>query len=251
MDRDPPADVLVLGGTVYTPRQRLADGWVAIRGSRIAALGQGEPPDLPDGVRTIAALGLIVAPGFIDLHVHGGGGADVMDTTEEALRTVAQTHAAGGTTSWFGSTVTAPRQATMAAIQAAAGLVDQPMDGATLRGIHLEGPYLSPAQLGAHRLEYARLPDADEYGAFFAAMAGRGRLKAAPELAGALALGETARRHGVHVAMGHSNADLAVIRQALAAGYQHVTPPLLLLLGPAHRGRLQAAGHQRGGTPAG
>jgi N-acetylglucosamine-6-phosphate deacetylase len=209
---------VISGGTIYTGC--LDQGWVLIEDGTIAATGRSSPPE-SDTV--LDATGLIVAPGFVDLHLHGGGGADVMDATPEALRTIARAHAAGGTTGWVGSTVAAPLDETRRVLDAAAPLVGQAMDGAALLGVHLEGPYLSVAQRGAHQEAHLRLPQRREYEDLFSRLRGRSRVTAAPELPGALEMGEAMSRQALHGAIGHSDADLETVRRALHAGYSHVT----------------------------
>lgn len=218
-----PDDLLLIHATAYTPDTRLDDAWVTVHDGKIVALGQGNPPTPVATARVVDAGGRVLAPGFIDLHVHGGGGADFMDATPEALETIAKAHAAGGTTAWVGSTVTAPLGVTRRAVDAAAPLVGHPLDGATLVGIHLEGPYLSLEQIGAHRPSYALVPRPEDYEELFGRLQGVRRVTAAPELPGALAMGEAMRRRGIHAAIGHSNAYLPTIREAVAAGYSHVT----------------------------
>ena len=218
------SDLLLHGGVLYTPRERLEGGWLLIRSGRIEALGQGAPPDAPAAQRFDCA-GKIVAPGFVDLHTHGSGGADVMDAGAEAIRTIARMHAAGGTTTWFGTTVAAPLDETRRVIEASLPLVETELEGATLAGLHLEGPFLSPSQCGAHRPEHLRPPLPEEVAPLLDALRARGRhrLTAAPEIPGGLPLGEAARKGGLHVAIGHSDATLDEVRRAMDAGYSHVT----------------------------
>ena len=236
-----PADLILSHATAYTPRQRLDDAWLSVRDGKIVGIGQGDPPQ-SDGAPTIDARGKILAPGFVDLHVHGGGGADFMDATPEALETVARSHAAGGTTAWVGTTVTAPLEVTRRAVDVAAPLVGRPIDGATLVGVHLEGPYLSLEQIGAHRPSYARAPLPEEYEELFGSLVGVGRATAAPELPGALAMGDAMRRRGIHAAIGHSNAYLPTIREAIAAGYTHVTHLYCCTTGLLNRGGYKQLG---------
>ncbi|MBI3973341.1 MAG: N-acetylglucosamine-6-phosphate deacetylase [Chloroflexi bacterium] len=218
--------LLISGGIIHTRHERIEPGWILVRDGVIADVGEGKPPPIGEGVRHVDVRGLIVAPGFVDLHVHGGGGADVMDATGAAFRTVARAHAAGGTTAWVGTTVAAPHHELLRVLDAAEGVVGRPLDGATLLGIHLEGPYLSTEQRGAHRWEYVRPPEPDEYEALFARLdrlRGRSRVTAAPELPGAIEMGIDLDEHGLHGAIGHSNADLDTVGRALMFGYSHVT----------------------------
>ncbi|HEU5317221.1 MAG TPA: amidohydrolase family protein, partial [Chloroflexota bacterium] len=219
--------LLLHDATAYTPRRRLDAAWVLTRDGRIEAIGQGTPPDGFDvlGVRRIDCAGKIVAPGFIDLHTHGAGGADFMDGNADAIRTIARAHAAGGTTTWFGSTVAAPLDETIGVIRAAAPRAGRPLDGATLAGIHLEGPFLAHSQCGAHRPEHLRSASPEAIQSLLEALASTEthRITAAPEISGGLDLARAAHARGIHVAIGHSDADLDTVRRALEAGYSHVT----------------------------
>ena len=215
--------LLLHNATLYTPRERLEHAWLLAQDGRITSLGQGEPPTVPTATR-IDCTGQILAPGFVDLHTHGAGGADLMDATHGTIRTIARAHAAGGTTTWFGTTVAAPLAETARVVQTALPFVDIPLDGATLAGLHLEGPYLSPAQCGAHRPEHLLTPSPEDYNALLESLtSGHHRLTAAPELPGALDLGRAARAHRLHVAIGHSDAAIDDVRLALESGYSHVT----------------------------
>jgi N-acetylglucosamine-6-phosphate deacetylase len=219
--------LLLANATLYTPRDRLERAWLLVQDGRIAALGQDAPPTDPS-VQTVDCASQIVAPGFVDLHTHGAGGADLMDLadgTDDAIRTIARGHAAGGTTAWFGSTVAAPLDVTIRVLDAAAPLVGQPLDGATLAGIHLEGPFLAHSQCGAHRPEHLLPADPSHVAGLLEALpaAGTHRLTAAPELLGALDLARAARSRSLHTAIGHSDATLDDVRRALDAGFSHVT----------------------------
>lgn len=216
--------LLLHDATLYTPRDRLDAAWLLTRDGRIEAIGQGAPPEIP-GARTVDCAGKIVAPGFVDLHTHGAGGADVMDATPDAIRAVARAHAAGGTTTWFGTTVAAPIDETLRVIRVAAPFVGQPLDGATLAGLHLEGPFLAHSQCGAHLPEHLLPAEPALYQPLLDALSSSGthRVTAAPEVSGALDLARAARSRGLHVAIGHSDADLDTVRSALDTGFSHVT----------------------------
>ena len=218
--------LLLHDAALFTPRERWEHAWLLTRGGRIAALGQGATPDVPDAQR-IDCTGKIVAPGFVDLHTHGAGGADLMDAARdpESIPTIARTLAAGGTTTWFGTTVAAPIAETRQVVDAALPFIDTQLGGATLAGLHLEGPFLAPSQCGAHRPEHLRAPQPEDYAPLLTLLQQRGRhrLTAAPELEGALALGAAAQIYRTHVAIGHSDALLPDIRRAIDSGYSHVT----------------------------
>jgi N-acetylglucosamine-6-phosphate deacetylase len=199
---------------VVTADRVLAPGWLRIEGGRIAAVGQGEAPG-PPAYRSRWAL-----PGFIDMHVHGGGGASFTEGGPEDARRAAAFHRAHGTTRIVASLVTAPvseleRRVTMLAALADQGVID---------GIHLEGPFLSAARCGAQNPRYLTAPDVAAFGRLHAA--GRGWLKMitiAPELPGALDVIRAAAAAGVIAAAGHTDAPAEVTAAAVTAGISHAT----------------------------
>lgn len=187
---------------------------------RIVAL-QGEPVDEAQ-VRADTDTPLLL-PGFIDLHVHGGGGADTMDAGDAAL-TLARLHARHGTTALLATTMTAPLAEIEAALHALAPAIAQrPAGAARLLGVHLEGPYISPAKLGAQPA-FARAPALAEVLALHAIAPIR-VLTLAPEVSGMLALIPALVGAGMRVQIGHTAASyeeaLAALRQG-ARGFTHL-----------------------------
>ncbi|RME56732.1 MAG: hypothetical protein D6790_14295, partial [Caldilineae bacterium] len=129
-------------------------GAILLAGGRIQAIQ--EAGDRPGG-SILDASGCTVLPGFIDVHIHGSAGADTMDATLEAHRTMSRFLVQHGVTSYVATTVTAPPAATLAAVQGAAQAGERPVaDGARLLGVHLEGPYLSPRFPGAQPKAHLR-----------------------------------------------------------------------------------------------
>jgi N-acetylglucosamine-6-phosphate deacetylase len=193
-----------------------AQGW--LRGSlghdagRIVAV-RGEPVGdevWRDGTEPI------VLPGFIDLHVHGGGGADTMQAGQ-AIATIARTHARHGTTALLATTMTAPRGEIEAALRAVAGACTTRSDGAArVLGVHLEGPYISPDKLGAQP-PFAAVPSAAEILALKAQAPIR-VVTLAPELPGALETTAALVAAGIRVQIGHSAASYEQACAALHAG---------------------------------
>jgi len=210
--------VNVLQGLILTP-----DGW--LRGSltheagRITAL-QGEPAG-DEAWRDSADA--IVLPGFIDLHVHGGGGADTMQAGD-AMQTIARTHAQHGTTALLATTMTAPRSEIEAALRALNSACRTRGDGAArVLGVHLEGPYISPEWLGAQPA-FAALPLAGEILALHA-LAPIRVVTLAPELPGALETIAALVAVGIRVQIGHSAASYEQACAALhrgASGFTHL-----------------------------
>jgi N-acetylglucosamine-6-phosphate deacetylase len=212
----------VIRGSILTP-----GGWVvgALRhGVRIEAV-EGEATDHPEAP--------FVLPGFVDCHVHGGGGADMMDGAE-AIRTAARLHARHGTTALCPTSVTAPEGGTEAFLDALAEVMgDPPADGSRILGAHLEGPFLNPDKLGAQP-PFAIPPDPD----LVRDWAGRAPVRIvtfAPELDGADALHEALDTLGIVAQLGHSLCSYAVARDALARG-AGVTHLYNAMSGMSHRG---------------
>lgn len=219
------ASRLVTSEFVHSP------GWVRIAGDTIVAVGAGPAPAGEGDRRDLGEVTLV--PGFVDAHVHGGGGAsypEVHSVGAQAALTARAAHLARGTTTTMASLVAASPAVLIEQVLALAPLV---ADG-TLCGMHLEGPWLSPERKGAHDEGALRAPDANEIDVLLAAAPGAIRMVTiAPELPGALAAIERFVDAGVVVAIGHTEADFERTRNAIDAGATVAThlfnamPPLL------------------------
>lgn len=221
----PPVAVLSTS-RLARPDRGVAAGWVAIRGGVIAGVGSPPPPAL--GV--LVELGdLLVAAGFVDLHVHGANGEQVNggDPGEVAAATVAvaAAHAAHGTTSLVATTVSDDLDALEASLAGISLVTNAPPAGAArVIGSHLEGPWLAAARCGAHDPGRLRHPDPATVDRLLSAAAGTLRLVTlAPELPGALGAIRRLVGAGVVVAVGHTDADLAATRAGFAAGASQLT----------------------------
>lgn len=208
------SDDLIAGGHVIQPGRPPSAGWIRVSGGRLDEIGAGAPP------APAAHAAAYVLPGFIDMHVHGGGGASFTEGTPDDARQAAAFHRAHGTTRIIASLVTAPleelgRRARMLASLADEGVID---------GIHLEGPFLSAARCGAQNPRYLTAPSVDAFHELHEAA--RGWLKMitiAPELPGALSVIRAAADAGVIVAAGHTDATAEVTARAIDAGVTHAT----------------------------
>lgn len=213
--------LVVENGTVVMPDGLLGAARVVCAEGRIVSVGPRVR--CPAGAVRIDARGGFIAPGFIDIHVHGGGGADFMDGTPEAVRTVLATHARHGTTTLF-ATTTVGRPAQIDAMLAACRTVRadwRPRQGARLAGVHLYGPYFAAGKTGCHGPEARRDPVAAEYEPWL--RDGLVRIATcAAELPGAVAFCRAARRRGCLVTCGHSNASWSEMAAAFRAGVRHV-----------------------------
>jgi N-acetylglucosamine-6-phosphate deacetylase len=205
-------DLLLTGARVLTPAEAPAGAWVAVSGSRIEAVGDGAPPAAAE---TVDLSGRLLVPGFLDLHVHGGGGAHFMSGDPRDCARAARFHARHGTTGLLATTLSAPAAELVAAVRAIAH-ADDPV----ILGAHLEGPWLSEQRRGVQEAEHLRPPDPGELAALLAA--GPVRLVSlAPELPGALAAIEAIAAAGAVPGLAHTDATYEQATAAIEAGARH------------------------------
>jgi N-acetylglucosamine-6-phosphate deacetylase len=208
-------------GRVITPGGVIPLGTVLVAEGRIIATGEG---DLEvDGAEVIDAGGQFIAPGFIDIHVHGGGGFDFMDETEEAFIKIAEIHAMYGTTSMVPTTMSATRKAMVKAMDVFERVRSLPVKGSRLLGVHIEGPYFAMNQRGAQDPKYIRNPDPAEYQEILDHHKGLVRWSVAPELPGALEMGRALKSKGVLAAIAHTDALYDDVVKAVDCGFSLAT----------------------------
>lgn len=220
-----------VGGTIHTGQQVLSPGWLAVADGQVLAVGAGDLPleyaDLP---RT-DVTGRVVVPGFVDIHSHGGGGAsfgygDIVADARKALAV----HRRHGTTTMVGSMVTSEMAVLRAGIEGLAELVDS----GELAGVHLEGPWLSPAHKGAHEPALLREPTIADIDYLLAARPGVVKMVTiAPELPGGLDAVRRIVELGAIAAIGHTDADTEMTIAAIDAGVR-VTTHLFNAMRPIH-----------------
>lgn len=180
-------------------------------------------PGAAPGVEVIDAKGAYAAPGFIDLHLHGGGGVEFMNATPEQIRVGCAAHARHGTTTLLPTTLAASPELTLNMIRAVRQAQSITRE-CTIVGVHLEGPFLSPAQSGAQSPDALSLPTSALWDRLLEEWPGGVRLMgAAPELPGAMELGEALAARGIRASVAHSDADYETCRRALDHGYTDVT----------------------------
>lgn len=216
-------DVLLTDARIVAPVGVLESGWLRVSGDRIAGLGPGVPD--PDAAGAMSLAGRWLVPGFVDLHVHGGGGSSMLSADPAEIQAAAAFHASHGTTRTMASLVSASLDETLAGLAAVRDAARSTTDGPdTVLGSHLEGPFLNPVRAGAHDPEHLLDPDPATFDRMLAAADGTLRIiTLAPELPGGLDLVRRAVDAGVVVALGHSEADRAVAAAAFGAGATLVT----------------------------
>ena len=217
---------LVHAARAFTPTTEIPDAAILIRDGAIEAVGPRDGMTLPAGAQEVFATDKIAAPGFVDVHIHGAGGHDVMEGTGDALKAVASTIAGHGTTSFVATTVTASPDAICRSAEGVARYFGLQHEAGDLRaevlGVHFEGPFISPLRRGVHPPEFLKLPSADLLAQFIAAAKGRAQiLTIAPELLGAMPCIDAARKAGMVVAIGHTDATYEQARAAIARGAHH------------------------------
>jgi N-acetylglucosamine-6-phosphate deacetylase len=244
----------IYASRIFTPQEQLADSVILTENGRITAIGHRDEVKIPSGAIDYVAAGMTVVPGFVDVHIHGAGGHDVMEATPAALDCITSSVARYGTTSILATTVTASVDETCRSLQGIAEYIrahekreniepnvepnvvpgvepnnDQqnaapggPDLAAEILGIHLEGPFISKARRGVHPPDAIARPSVEILEKFRAASDGLIRIiTIAPEIPGALDLIRYAVSHGMVAAIGHTDANFEQTQAAILAGARH------------------------------
>jgi len=216
---------------LFTPLERIEQPLVLVEDGFILDVTSQAHREIPANARVANFHDGILVPAFIDMHIHGGAGHDVMEAVDGALPAVEQLLARHGVASYLPTTVTAPTDTILSAMQRLADAIDHahnnhPTDGLRARplGIHLEGPFISHRRPGVHPTQNLLRPTPEMFDRFWEASRGHIRVMTiAPELPGAREVIAAAARRGVCVSLGHSDATLAAARVAVDAGARHST----------------------------
>ena len=215
--------IKIYNAKILTPLRFIPLGEVVTLEDQIVYVGPMKESSPPKNGKIFDAQGLYVAPGFIDIHVHGGGGKDVMDADPLSLAQIAATHAAGGTTSLLLTTSTAPLPRIRDALDAIEAAGRTAKTTTRILGAHLEGPYINPNYAGALNSEFIREPRKSEYLPILRKYRCIKRMTFAPELPGALELARELKSRGIVASIGHSGANYQEILKAIEVGCTHVT----------------------------
>ena len=241
--------LLIAGGTVVSESGVSVDTGVLVSGSRIVEIGPTRNLLRRKPGTTIDARGAIVAPGFIDIHIHGSAGSDTMDATPSALARMAEFVSSHGVTGFLPTVMSSPVEqmlsATRAAAQAAQTDVDphsaysgtnQSRQGAQVLGVYVEGPFLNAAFKGAQPEQGIISPDPAILDRILEAGGGHVRIMTiAPELPGAIDMVKALASRGVLASVGHSGASYDDVKNAVEAGLRHVTHTYNGMRGLHHR----------------
>jgi N-acetylglucosamine-6-phosphate deacetylase len=219
----------IYAGSILTPHEELRDTLILVEDGKITGLGPRDEVRVPADAVHYAAGDKIVVPGFVDIHIHGAGGHDVMEANARSLDRIASTVARHGTTSILATTVSAPFEETCHSLQGIARHIrnrekaeDTSRHAAEIIGIHLEGPFINKARRGVHPSDALARPSAEILAKFKEAADGLIKIVTiAPELPGALELISAVATDGMVAAVGHTDADYDQARAAFAAGARH------------------------------
>jgi N-acetylglucosamine-6-phosphate deacetylase len=218
-------------GKLFTPTDTIEHPVVLVEQGRVLEISDRNHRHVPPGVSISDFGNDVIAPGYVDLHIHGSAGCDVMDDAADALPAIERLLARHGVTSYFPTTVTAPMDATLRALERLADAIENralknadDKARALPLGIHIEGPFISHARRGVHPPEDLLAPTLPLFERLWQAARGRIRMMTiAPELESALEVIAEASRRGVCVSLGHSDADFDQAERGIAAGAWHAT----------------------------
>lgn len=206
---------IVTGGRSYIGNLVLNDGVIEYVGTN--------KPEFDKDSEVIDADGLYVAPGFIDIHTHGAGGADFMDGTVDAYLTAARTHAIHGTTLLYPTTLTSTNEALYDSFKTYQKAKELNAEGSRFGGMHLEGPYFNPIYAGAQDSRYLRDPRPEEYLEILDKCPALSRWSFAPELEGSSEFAAELHRRGIVASIGHTNATFRECDEAYKSGANLMT----------------------------
>jgi len=233
--------IKIINARAIAPWGIIENASVLITGNKITDIREGEIDALAATI--IDAEGRYVSPGFIDIHIHGGGGSDFMDGTVDAFLTIADMHARYGTTAMFPTTLTAEKEDLINTLDVYQDALKKNKQGSQLMGMHIEGPYFAMEQRGAQDPRYIRNPDEKEYKEIIA-HAGNSiaRWSAAPELEGALEFGRYIKSKGILPSIAHTDGIAEDVLKAFENGYSLATHFYSAMSGVMRRNGFRYAG---------
>jgi len=215
---------VIIKGRVIGPHGVLEQHCVVIENGKIKQIAPTAQVLWPEDAQVIDAGENFIAPGFVDMHIHGAMGRDAMDGTVESLAQIAKFHAAGGTTAMTPTTTTHSGEKISAALQAIADAMGHDFGGAQIIGAHIEGPYISAERRGAQPPHYIREPKPEEYIAWLDREGLVTEMTLAPEVPGALELIDALLEHEILPSGGHTAASHEEVKMAVGANTSTAVP---------------------------
>ena len=217
---------IITASTLLTPLEIVESPVVVVEDGRVTAVKPRRQMEVPASTRHFDFPEMTLAPGFIDVHIHGNAGHDVMEADDSALSVIERSMAKHGVTTYLPTTVSAPEERILRALEHLRKAVSRTdaREGARPLGIHLEGPFISFAKRGVHPPDDLVQPSVEKFERFWQASGGTLRMMTiAPELPGATETIRHAKKLGVHSSLGHSDATSAQAQEGMAAGADHAT----------------------------
>lgn len=230
--------IITINGTIITPFHLFSGKAIIVEKGRIREIVNKEELSTTTltGAEVIEGKDKFIVPGYIDMHVHGGGGSDVMDGDYEAINQIAIAHSHFGTTSFLPTTMTMSKDKIIRSLRSICEAVKKGTAGAEILGIHMEGPYINPEKKGAQREEDIKKISLGEFLEFNQASGNLIRLVTiAPEMPGAIELIKYLYKQGIIASVGHTNATYVQTQAGIQAGLSHVTHTFNAMRGLHHR----------------
>ena len=231
----------IINGSVVLPHRIMKNASLLVEDKIIKEISEGKITAKSDV--TLDAKGNYISPGFIDIHIHGGGGSDFMDGTVKDFLRIAETHLQHGTTSMVPTTLTAEKEDLLEILSVYGNAYTQNSKGAQFLGMHIEGPYFAMNQKGAQDARYIRKPDKKEYQEIIQKYGDIiARWSAAPEIEGALEFGNYLAAHNILPAIAHTDAVYEDVIKAFENGYTLATHFYSAMSGVTRRNAFRYAG---------
>jgi len=218
--------IIIINGTIITPFHLISGKAIIVEKGRIREIVNEEELSTATltGAEVIEGKDKYIVPGYIDIHVHGGGGSDVMDGDYEAINQIAIAHSHFGTTSFLPTTMTMSKDKIIRSLRSICEAVKKGTAGAEILGIHMEGPYINPEKKGAQKEDEIKKISIEEFLEFNQASGNLIRLVTiAPEMPGAIGLIKYLYKRGIIASVGHTNATYVQTQAGIQAGLSHVT----------------------------
>jgi len=230
--------IIIINGTIITPFHLVNGKAIIVEKGRIKEIVNKEKLSTATltEAEVIEGKDKFIVPGYIDIHVHGGGGSDVMDGDYEAINQIAIAHSHFGTTSFLPTTMTMSKDKIIRSLRSICKAVKKGTAGAEILGIHMEGPYINPEKKGAQKEDDIKKISIEEFLEFNQASGNLIRLVTiAPEMPGAIGLIKYLYKQGIIASVGHTNATYVQTQAGIQAGLSHVTHTFNAMKGLHHR----------------